>query len=83
MCKEIEVFFSVCLGAPELRCRATPQPVLLRTVFTVQNTEVDTFSSEPLLNFIVVENIVIIMNKTILLLFMFMLYDLTRHRCRS
>lgn len=70
----------MCLGAPELRCCATPQPVLLRTVFTVQNTEVDTFSSEPLLNFIVVENIVIIMNKTILLLFMFMSYDLTGHR---
>lgn len=73
----------MCLGAPELRCSATPQPVLLRTVFTVQNTEVDTFSSEPLLNFIVVENIVIIMNKTILLLFMFMLYALTRQRCRN
>lgn len=54
-----------------MRCCATPRPVLQRTVSTVQNTEVDTFSSEPLLNFIVVEkNIIIIINKTVLL-FMF------------
>lgn len=57
-----------------MRSHVTLQPVLLRTVLTVQNTEVDTFSSEPLLNFIVVENIVITMNKTILLLLMFMLF---------
>lgn len=37
-----------------MRWCATPQPVLQRTVSTVQNTEVD-FSSEPLLNFIVVQ----------------------------
>lgn len=63
----------LCLGAPGSRCHVTLQPVLLRTVFTVQNTQVDTFSSEPLLNFIVVENIVITMNKTILLLLMVVL----------
>lgn len=43
-----------------MRCCAKPQPVLQRTVSTVQNTEVDTFSSEPLLNFIVVEKILLL-----------------------
>lgn len=38
-----------------MRCCATWRPVLQRTLSTVQNEEVDTFSSEPLLNFIVVE----------------------------
>lgn len=53
-----------------MRCCATPRPVLQRTVFTVQNTEVDTFSSEPLLNFIVVEKLLLLLIK--ILLFMFM-----------
>lgn len=43
-----------------MRCCAKPRPVLQRTVSTVQNTEVDTFSSEPLLNFIVVEKILLL-----------------------
>lgn len=38
-----------------MRCCAMWRPVLQRTLSTVQNEEVDTFSSEPLLNFIVVE----------------------------
>lgn len=43
-----------------MRCCATRRPVLQRTVSTVQNTEVNTFSSEPLLNFIVVEKLLLI-----------------------
>lgn len=52
-----------------MRCCATWRPVLQRTLSTVQNEEVDTFSSEPLLNFIVVEKNII--NKRILFMFTF------------
>lgn len=46
-----------------MRCCATSRPVLQCTVSTVQNTEVDTFSSEPLLNFIVVEKLLLLLIK--------------------
>lgn len=64
-----------------MRCCATPRPVLQCTVSTVQNTEVDTFSSEPLLNFTVVEKIIIIINKTVLL-FTFMYCSFSKSVCK-
>lgn len=62
MCEEIEIFFFFFLCVWErLNCAVVRRHSQFYYVlyFTVQNTEVDTFSSEPLLNFIVVENIVI------------------------